>query len=189
MDFYETLQVDRRADAEVIQAAYRALARRHHPDMGGDPRRMSTINEAWATLGDAAARKRYDATLRRASAVAAVAAEPRRHERPTGDSVGVMGSQPAAPRRTEPVETRPAGSPPPRTPGPGRILDFGRYEGWSVLDISRQDPDYLLWLERTPIGRPLRTEIRLAMETRRGSGGSATVTVAPPRQRRGRWFR
>ncbi len=188
MDFYETLQVDRRADAEVIQAAYRALARRHHPDVGGDPRRMAAINEAWATLGNPAVRKRYDATLRHASAVAAVATEPRRDERTARESVGVMHRAPAAPRPSKPVETRPAEPVRPRTPGAGRILDFGRYQGWSVADVSRQDPDYLLWLERTPVGRSMRSDIQQAMEMRRGASASAMATVVP-RQARGRWFR
>jgi curved DNA-binding protein CbpA len=198
MDFYEILQVDRRADAEVIQAAYRALARRHHPAVGGDPRRMSAINEAWAALGNAAARKHYDASLRRASAVAAVAGDPRRDARPARETVGVMGNDPVAssrsepaatrPPETRPAETRPAEPVKPTIPGAGRVLDFGRYEGWSVADVSRQDPDYLLWLERTPVGRSMRSDIQRAMEMRRGANGAATATVVPSRQR-GRWFR
>jgi hypothetical protein len=34
------------ADLEVAEAAYRALARRHHPDRGGDPDVMRRLN--WA---------------------------------------------------------------------------------------------------------------------------------------------
>ncbi|MFI5260046.1 MAG: DnaJ domain-containing protein [Candidatus Limnocylindrales bacterium] len=34
------LQVHPRAEAEVIRAAYRTLARKYHPDHGGDPARM-----------------------------------------------------------------------------------------------------------------------------------------------------
>jgi len=34
------------ADLEVAEAAYRALARRHHPDRGGDPDAMRRLN--WA---------------------------------------------------------------------------------------------------------------------------------------------
>jgi DnaJ-like protein len=30
-----------------VKAAYRELARKHHPDAGGDPVRMAEINEAW----------------------------------------------------------------------------------------------------------------------------------------------
>src|SRR5438874_1488339 len=31
---------------EVVEAGWRACARRHHPDLGGDPRRMKQLNAA-----------------------------------------------------------------------------------------------------------------------------------------------
>ena len=47
-DLYEVLQVHRRAEPDVIRAAYRALARKYHPDFGGDAvPGWSRINEAW----------------------------------------------------------------------------------------------------------------------------------------------
>ena len=36
-DPYKTLQVDPEADIEVIQAAYRRLAQKYHPDLAADP--------------------------------------------------------------------------------------------------------------------------------------------------------
>jgi curved DNA-binding protein CbpA len=33
-----------------VEAAYRALARIYHPDMGGDPKRMMELNEARAAI-------------------------------------------------------------------------------------------------------------------------------------------
>src|SRR4029453_9670048 len=67
--------------------------------------------------------------------------------------------------------TVPLPSPRPSAPNPagrtGRVLDFGRYAGWSILELSRSDPDYLLWLERTPIGRSFRTDIAQALDARR----------------------
>ena len=36
-DLYKILQVDPEADAEVIEAAYRRLARRYHPDISTEP--------------------------------------------------------------------------------------------------------------------------------------------------------
>jgi molecular chaperone DnaJ len=68
-DHYQVLQVDRRAEREVIEKAYRALSLKYHPDVVSPARRdaatrkMQRINAAYAVLGDASARKRYDETL------------------------------------------------------------------------------------------------------------------------------
>jgi len=60
-DLYKNLQVDPRAESEVIRAAYYALARKYHPDVGGDLRRMVDFNAAWAVLGNPLLRSAYDA--------------------------------------------------------------------------------------------------------------------------------
>jgi hypothetical protein len=39
------------------------------------------------------------------------------------------------------------------------VLDFGRYEGWSIADLARRDPDYLRWLRRHSSGIRFRREI------------------------------
>ncbi|MCE5203605.1 MAG: DnaJ domain-containing protein [Coriobacteriales bacterium] len=67
-DYYHILQVSRDADPEVIEKAYKVLARRYHPDTNtADPdkahKRMLALNEAYATLRDPRARAAYDATL------------------------------------------------------------------------------------------------------------------------------
>jgi curved DNA-binding protein CbpA len=49
----------------MIRRAYRSLARRHHPDFGGDVRQMVSINEAWHVLGDPQRRANYNRQLRR----------------------------------------------------------------------------------------------------------------------------
>ncbi|MBL6974868.1 MAG: DnaJ domain-containing protein [Deltaproteobacteria bacterium] len=62
-DFYRVLQVDSGADPEVIDAAYRKLAAKYHPDHGGDDdseERMKAINEAYEVLSDPSKRARYD---------------------------------------------------------------------------------------------------------------------------------
>ena len=67
LDLYELLQVNPHASAEVIQAAYRALARGCHPDLneGRDVTgRMRKLNAAYATLSDPARRAAYDARTR-----------------------------------------------------------------------------------------------------------------------------
>lgn len=69
MNHYETLQVARNADPEVIEKAYKALSMKHHPDrVSAEKRvaataRMQRINQAYTVLADREARRRYDATL------------------------------------------------------------------------------------------------------------------------------
>lgn len=62
-DLYAVLGVDRAADARTLRTAYRSLARKTHPDFGGDERAMMTINEAWQVLGNPVRRAAYDARL------------------------------------------------------------------------------------------------------------------------------
>jgi curved DNA-binding protein CbpA len=112
---YAVLGVNPEADTATIRRAYRELARRHHPDFGGDVREMVSINEAWYVLGDRERRATYDRQLRR----------PPRRNFNDGHSV----------------------------------MDWGQYEGWSLADIAKVDDNYLQWLSRMPIGRPLQGEI------------------------------
>jgi curved DNA-binding protein CbpA len=63
-DPYATLGVSPTADAGQVQAAYRRLARRHHPDLstdGASTERMQRINQAWDILSDPGRKARYDA--------------------------------------------------------------------------------------------------------------------------------
>ncbi|MFY9235045.1 MAG: DnaJ domain-containing protein [Fimbriimonadaceae bacterium] len=62
-DHYKVLQVDPEAEQEVIDAAYRRLAAKYHPDVnpGADTnRRMAEINGAYADIGNPTARAQYD---------------------------------------------------------------------------------------------------------------------------------
>lgn len=64
IDYYEILQVHPQASEEVIQNAYRALAKKFHPDVYPDKdaatKIMAQINDAYAILSDAQKRKQYD---------------------------------------------------------------------------------------------------------------------------------
>lgn len=57
-----------------------------------------------------------------------------------------------------------------------RVLDFGRYKGWTLADVARADPDFLEWLERMPIGRQYAREIDTCLRQvgRRPSPGAST---------------
>lgn len=62
-DYYEIIQVHHAAEPEVIQAAYRRLSLKYHPDVyhGADAqRRMALLNEAYAVLSDPQRRAAYD---------------------------------------------------------------------------------------------------------------------------------
>jgi curved DNA-binding protein CbpA len=71
-DLYKLLQVDSEADPEVIQAAYRRLAQKFHPDLAtgvGAAERMVAINGAWEVLGDPERRAAYDRQLAEARSI------------------------------------------------------------------------------------------------------------------------
>ena len=60
-DYYLILQVQPSAEPEVIQAAYRRLARKYHPDVEDDsPARMQDLNEAYEVLSRPDKRAAYD---------------------------------------------------------------------------------------------------------------------------------
>lgn len=62
-DYYAVLQVDPRAETEVVQAAYRRLAAKYHPDVGPSPgasERMKLLNTAYGVLSDPERRRAYD---------------------------------------------------------------------------------------------------------------------------------
>jgi DnaJ-class molecular chaperone len=63
-DYYKILGVPKTASEKEIKAAYRKLARKHHPDVNkNDPKaeaRFKEINEANEVLSDPSKRQRYD---------------------------------------------------------------------------------------------------------------------------------
>lgn len=136
-DAYRVLQVDPSAEPIVIQAAYRALARKFHPD-GDQPdaSRMAELNRAYSELRDPDQRRRYDTRRALARAQPIPVASP-------GRPVDVWTSRRAAP---EP-----------------NVLDFGRYAGWTIPNLARHDPDYLRWLCRHSSGIRFREAIARAL--------------------------
>ena len=133
-DPYAVLQVVPSCEQEVIHAAFRALALKYHPDHDATRRaadKMAELNRAYMLLRDPAARAVHDRARRRTLAGVSVAE----------------------------TVIRSAGGQPPPSPSAGSVLGFGRYAGWSLRDLARHDPDYLLWLSRHSSGIRFRTEI------------------------------
>jgi curved DNA-binding protein CbpA len=187
IDPYKTLQVDPEAEDEVIQAAYRRLARKYHPDLAESPEaaaRMSAINAAWELIGDPAARRAFDAKRASGTARATDATTTqRRPPTPTPTPAAGTPGSPAGPTASRPPdivspdwtpgrssqgsgydetmrqsEGHGAAGPPPGRPS-GTVLNFGRYAGWSLGEVARHDLEYIEWLDRAPIGRNYRQEI------------------------------
>src|SRR5262245_9260383 len=63
-DPYEVLGVSKKATEAEIKKAFRALAKKHHPDThGNDPKavkRFQEINSAYEVIGDKEKRAQYD---------------------------------------------------------------------------------------------------------------------------------
>jgi hypothetical protein len=72
-NYYQILQVDVKAEQEVIEAAYKRLMRKYHPDVLPPEKRndkeilekVQEINEAYETLGNVQYRHEYDNLLLR----------------------------------------------------------------------------------------------------------------------------
>lgn len=137
-DAYAVLQVSRHADAEVIKAAYRALARCFHPDgQTPDHDRMTELNRAHDHVKTQDARRRYDAKF--GAGVPVGPGRPAPGSSPT--FVSTVYTQPLARRRMARAAQE-----------PGAVIDFGRYAGWRIADLATVDPDYLRWLSRHSAG-------------------------------------
>lgn len=184
IDPYAVLQVAREADAEVIAAAYRALARRFHPDVAGDrgTDRMRTINAAWEILRSPERRAAFDRQQRAAGSGASTA--PAATHAAGGRPTGRPGPRHAGEWRHGAPGTGAAGPPPGRPSG--SVLPFGRHIGWSLGEIARADPGYLEWLAERPEGAPYRSEIDGILERlgRRPASGP-TARARPGLWRRG----
>ena len=69
-DYYKILQVDSKADQDMIERAYRLLAKRYHPDNleTGDVKKFENLITAYRILSDPKERGAYDDDLQAASA-------------------------------------------------------------------------------------------------------------------------
>jgi hypothetical protein len=133
MTHYEVLGVDRAATHATIRSAYRRLARRHHPDLGGDAHAFAALAEAWRVLSSQELRDRYDAGLDG-------------DEDDWGEAVGFDAPVPPPGRRVadDPPEHRAAPEQPPSAsasePEPGRASADPRPEAPARVDPFRSGP-------------------------------------------------
>jgi curved DNA-binding protein CbpA len=219
-DPYKVLQVDPEAEDEVIQAAYRRLAQKYHPDRAPGTEateRMIALNAAWELIGEPARRAAYDREIRLGQVLPG---RTRTDSTSGGNAPGGTGqARPgpvASPAGAAPGPPPPAAQRPPETvstewtsgrsnigggydaatmrapegfgaagPPPGNasgsVLNFGRYAGWSLGEISRADIEYIEWLDRATIGRQYREEVDTIL--RRAGRRKSASTEAD--QRRG----
>jgi curved DNA-binding protein CbpA len=206
-DPYKVLQVDSEAEDEVIQAAYRRLAQKYHPDVASGPEaaaRMAAINVAWEVLRDPGRRAAFDLARRLEARTAerradggappspappapAAAASPSRPsgtrpaEAVSSDWSSGRSSQGSGydPSQMRTADALGAAGPPPGEPS-GAVLTFGRYAGWSLGEIARRDLEYVEWLDRMPIGRPYRDEIDAIL---RRTGRRRSAAASEPERR------
>ena len=60
MSHYETLGISKESSQNEIKKAYRSLAKKHHPDKGGDEEVFKKINDAYNILSDPSKKQQYD---------------------------------------------------------------------------------------------------------------------------------
>ena len=59
-NFYEELGIEKNATKSEIKSSYRRLAKKHHPDAGGEKEKFLKIQNAWETLNDPVKKEKYD---------------------------------------------------------------------------------------------------------------------------------
>ncbi|MDR0500925.1 MAG: DnaJ domain-containing protein [Coriobacteriales bacterium] len=63
-NYYEILGIKQSASTDEIKKAFKKLARKHHPDAGGNEEEFKRVSEAYDTLSDQKKREQYDTFLR-----------------------------------------------------------------------------------------------------------------------------
>lgn len=183
-DPYKTLGVAHSADERAISAAYRAQARRHHPDVASDPeaqQRMAALNAARTILSDPVQRVEWD----KAHGLSAHASHAL--SRPQVTTLRVE-PKPGVPVWHLGPDGEGAAGPPPGRPS-GSVLSFGRHIGWSLGEVARVDLGYLRWLITKPDGRRYRAEIEALLEASQARESQRQAPRTQPRGSGGFWRR
>jgi curved DNA-binding protein CbpA len=161
-DPYKVLQVDHEAEDEVIQAAYRRLAQKYHPDRSPGPdaaARMVAINAAWDILRDPARRAEHD--RKRSTPAGSTASGPapasdpgarRSAARTPAASNSAPASRPAASETAPPPPRPPTAERPPETVS--RDWTSGRSGAGSGYDAATMRAPEGLGAAGPPPGNP-----------------------------------
>jgi curved DNA-binding protein CbpA len=159
-DAYEVLQVSRHARWREVRTAYRALARRYHPDgTTPDADQMVEINAAYNRLDREQREGGSDAST--GTPVGPAARADGASSPATGPAVPRNGSLMGRVKAAQRVETP--------------VVDFGEYAGWRIAEIAEHDPRYLRWLSRTSSGIRFRAAIEQVLGDDPQIGGRAPV--------------
>lgn len=186
-DPYKVLQVDPEAEEEVIEAAYRRLARKYHPDVASDPdaqERMVRINQAWEMLRDPVRRAAVDQARSRAATRAARAASADAQERaaqqaPRGETTRPRQSRAPdhgwpLPGMRDPSDDSPPG-PPPETVS--RDWTSGRSTTGSTYDPSTMRHAQGEGAAGPPPGKPSGSVLNFGRYSRWSLGEIARVDI------------
>ena len=195
-DHYATLGVDPGCSEEEIRTAYRARAKRHHPDLNQGSReavaRTQDLNAAYATLGDASRRRAYDEEREKTQASRRVA----RGVRPPlpiakdahigiadflrGTTLSVTVKDPANPAGPETYSLE---IPPDTAPGSRfRVRRHAPFEnGWVVVRVKVR-PDARFKARGSDLRCDLKINTQRAAQggvemVRTATGGTARITI------------
>jgi curved DNA-binding protein CbpA len=161
-DPYRELGVARGADHAQIRNAYRALAKRYHPDSpGGDTARFLAVQKAYLLLSDPLRRREWDADH-------------------APGPVRADAQKPPRPRRSETARRRASTTPPPPAapPGPGQGDDEQR-QAWSAADRDPASRTHTWTAEGVPWWNDFRPNGGGA-ENGKGTRGSGTAGAPDP---------
>ena len=183
-DPYAVVGVPVHASPDAVAAACRDLARLHHHDISPEPdaqAHMAAINEACSILRNPVRRAAWDRINlrildRAASQPAGGTPTPSPDDGRAGTPSASTGS---VAWRRGPFGEGAAGPPP--GPRRGSVLSFGRHIGWSLGEVARVDPGYLVWLRDRQEGEPYRVEIAQVL---RAMYPTSTEEPAPAPHRR-----
>ena len=183
-DHYAILGLHRRCTAAQIRAAYRALAKQHHPDINGGARealvRTQELNAAYKTLSDPKRRAAYDAELAESKNSSA----PKRRENLSGNvakeihlrleeflhgtKLEVRVNDPANPNGPETYELL---VPPDTAPGTRFKLSRNEPFGHGFVSVQvKVRPDFCF----KPRGADLRCDLKIKAE-RATQGGTEMI--------------